>query len=426
MLLRPFRLWLHSWFESWTPPDQSNVLAGSGAAIPTATGALGIAIPLTGQAALVSTATGDIGFPTSLGGAAAIITLASGTLSGGSIPMAEQLSGNTQVSATATGNLDTNDIAGAALVVSTVHGAITINTLLSSAAVARAIASGNPSVLVPLGASAVTTETVTGAVAGNISISGNAKDIASATAIVNMLQSFTGSAASRAAAVASLTIGANLAGNAAAVGTTTGALNVGISLDADAEAKVAALGATGVSTSLAGQASVEMTATSTLKDLSTPVSGPCYAVNLTTGAVTTLSNFGFEKLTRAHAALYGLKSGTVYQLTGDTDPGPIGIEVTMRFAPLVMPTMHLYRLHYMYIRAREVDGITAIPLYDETVGYRYDTVADEREGLRVTKVNTGNGNSWHSLGLIIKNKNGGKLDLAGVEFITSQLVRRSK
>lgn len=381
---------------------------------------------LAGTAQAVSSATGDLKLTViGLAGDAIVRVAVAGDLSAGGI-VAEQLGGDARVSSTVTGNLQTNEISGAAAGLVTATGQTGIATSLSAAAVTRAIAAGTPSVLVPLGATAQVINAVTGALLGAVPIAGDADGVASATAVVNMLQSFTGSAAARAAAVASLTIGASMSGTAAAVGTVTGELGVGVDLDGDAQARASASGDTGVSTSLAGQAVSQAALTGTLKDISTPADGPCYAVNLATGAATTLSNFGFEKLSRAHAALYGLKSGTVYQLTGDTDPGPTSIDATIRLAPMVMPTMHLHRLHYMYIRAREVDGITAIPVYDETVGYRYDTTADARGGLRVTKVNTGNGNSWHSLGLIVKNKNGGKLDLAGVEFVINQLVRRTK
>jgi hypothetical protein len=384
--------------------DEASALAGTAQAAATATGDLSLTvIGIAGNAIVQVAVVGDLG-----------------------INMAEALGGGAVVSSTVTGDLQTDNISGAAAGLVTATGQTGIATPLSAAAVTRAIAAGTPSVLVPLGATAQVINAVTGALLGAVPIAGDADVVASATAVVNMLQSFTGSAAARAAAVASLTIGASMSGAAAAVGTVTGELGVGVDLDGDAQARASASGATGVSTSLAGQAVSQAALTGTLKDISTPADGPCYAVNLATGAATTLSNFGFEKLSRAHAALYGLKSGTVYQLAGDTDPGPTNIDATIRLSPMVMPTMYLHRLHYMYIRAREVDGITAIPVYDETVGYRYDTVADARGGLRVTKVNTGNGNSWHSLGLIVKNKNGGKLDLAGVEFVINQLVRRTK
>jgi hypothetical protein len=384
--------------------DEASALAGTAQAATTATGDLNLTvIGIAGNAIVQVAVVGDLG-----------------------INMAEALGGGAVVSSTVTGNLQTDNISGAAAGLVTATGQTGIATPLSAAAVTRAIAAGTPSVLVPLGATAQVINAVTGALLGAVPIASDADGVASATAVVNMLQSFTGSAAARAAAVASLTIGASMSGAAAAVGTVTGALGVGVDLDGDAQARASASGATGVSTSLAGQAVSQAALTGTLKDISTSADGPCYAVNLATGAATTLSNFGFEKLSRAHAALYGLKSGTVYQLTGDTDPGPTNIDATIRLSPMVMPTMYLHRLHYMYIRAREVDGITAIPVYDETVGYRYDTAADARGGLRVTKVNTGNGNSWHSLGLIVKNKNGGKLDLAGVEFVINQLVRRTK
>lgn len=382
---------------------------------------------LAGDAQAVATAAADLGLTViGLAGDAVVRVAVTGDLIAGII-VAEELSGDARVSSTVTGALDTDQISGAAAGLVTAAGQVGMAAPLSAEAVARAIAAGTPSVLVPLGASAQVISAVTGALLGTTGLTGDAESVASATGIANLLQSLSGSAASRAAAVAALTIGASMTGSAAAVGTVAGALGVGMDLDADAQARASASGATGVSVDLSGQATAAAEAAGTLRDVGTITGGTTYAVNLSTNAVTTLLNFDFERLTRAHSALYGLKSGTLYQVAGDVDPSSAPIPATLRLAPW-MPSsgVHQYRLNYFYLRARETDGLTVTPIYDEVFGIPYQTAADARLGARTTKVGVGLGNAWHSLGLIVQNRNGGQIGLAGVEMVVSPLSRRPK
>lgn len=386
--------------------DDAGALAGAAQAVTTATGALGLTvIGLAGDAVVRIAVTGD---------------LTTGVI------VAEQLSGNARVSSTVTGALSTNEISGSAAGLVTAAGQVGMASPLSAEAVARAIAAGTPSVLVPLGASAAVVSAVTGALLGATGLGADAEGAASATGIANLLQSLSGSAASMAAAVAALTIGASMAGSAAAVGTVAGALGVGVDLDADARARAGASGATGISVDLSGHATGTADATGTLRDVGPVTGGTVYAMNLSNGAVTTLLNFDFERLTRAHSALYGLKDGALYKVTGDADPGPTPIPATLRLAPWMPAGVHQHRLDYFYIRARETDGLTVTPIYDEVSGVQYQTAANARLGTRTTKVNIGLGNAWHSLGLIVANRNGGQLGLAGVEMVVSPLSRRPK
>ena len=381
---------------------------------------------LAGAAQAVSTATGNLALTViGLAGDAVVRVAVTGDLTTGVI-VAEQLSGNARVSSTVTGALSTNEISGSAAGLATAAGQVGMASPLSAEAVARAIAAGTPSVLVPMGASAAVVSAVTGALLGATGLGADAEGVASATGIANLLQSLSGSAASRAAAVAALTIGASMAGSAAAVGTVTGALGVGVDLDAVARARAGASGATGVSVDLSGHATATAEAAGTLRDVGPVTGGTVYAMNLSNGAVTTLLNFDFERLTRAHSALYGLKGGTLYKVTGDADPGPTPIPATLRLAPWMPASVNQHRLDYFYIRARETDGLTVTPIYDEVSGVQYQTAANARLGTRTTKVNIGLGNAWHSLGLIVANRNGGQLGLAAVEMVVSPLSRRPK
>lgn len=382
---------------------------------------------LAGSAQAVATASGDLGLTViGLAGDAVVRVAVVGDLNTGAI-VAEQMSGSAQVRVTATGDLQTNEIQGTAPVVATATGQLRMATPLSAEAVARAIAAGTPSVLVPLGSSAAVVEAATGALLARSGLAGSAVDVASASAAMVAAMAASGSAASRAAAVASLMVGSSLAGQAAAVGTVTGALGVGMDLDADAQARASATAATGVSTDLSGQARVTTEATGTLRDIATVTGGITYAVNLSTGAVTNLLNFNFERLVTAHGGtLYGLKAGTLYAIGGDADPGSATIAATLRFAPFAHGNIGQKRLETVYLYTRELDGLTVTPIYDETAGVAYTTIPLDRDGMRASRAHVGRGNAWHTLGLVVANRDGGKLDVGGIEPVVSNLSRKRR
>ena len=68
-----------------------------------------------------------------------------------------------------------------------------------------------------------------------------------------------------------------------------------------------------------------------------------YAVNLTTGAVTTLLLGGFDKLMTAHGRLYGLKNGELTRLEGDIAVSYTHLDVYKRqvFDKVLNSTRHL-------------------------------------------------------------------------------------
>lgn len=381
---------------------------------------------LAGAAANAASATGDLKLTViGLAGGATVRVAVTGDLSAGGI-MAEALGGDAKVKIAATGDLQTDNIQGAAPAVATAAGSVALRTPLSAEAVARAIAAGTPSVLVPLGGSAQVVEAATGALLARSGLAGSAADVASASAAMIAAMAASGSAASRAAAVAALMVGSSLAGSAAAVGSVSGAAGVATDLDADAASRAGAAGATGVSVDLSGQARVSPEAAGALREVAAVTGGITYAANLATGAVTTLLGFDFERLATAHGALYGLKAGTLYRVGGDTDPGGARIAATVRFAPGDYGTIGQKRLETVYLYSREMAGLTVTPIYDETEGIAYTTIPLGRDGMRASRAHVGRGNEWHTLGLIVANRDGGKLDVGGIEPVISELSRRQR
>jgi hypothetical protein len=149
-----------------------------------------------------------------------------------------------------------------------------------------------------------------------------------------------------------------------------------------------------------------------------------YAVNLTTGAVTTLSNFYFERLVRAHGRTYGLLAGTLYRIEGTVDPGDAPISVSIRTGSIPPKADVLRRLDKVYLHARERYGITMTPIYDEVQGRTHYPKPGIRNGMIVHRTNIGLNNQWHTLGLQITNIDGGALDVGGLEVLTAPLTRR--
>lgn len=151
-----------------------------------------------------------------------------------------------------------------------------------------------------------------------------------------------------------------------------------------------------------------------------------YAVNLNTGAVTQLLLGGFDKLVTAHGYLYGLKNGALTRLEGDTDPGAVAIPMTVRFAPQDFGTRQVKRVSDVYLSVRESDGLTLDLIQDETTAWTYQTATDTAPAYGTHKLKTGKGIRFHTVGLVIKNRNGGKLDLGGLELNLSELARKPR
>lgn len=156
----------------------------------------------------------------------------------------------------------------------------------------------------------------------------------------------------------------------------------------------------------------------------TPALETTYAVNLTSGAVTQLVLGAFEKLVVAHGRLYGLRSGSLLYLGGDDDQGT-DIAMTVRFAPQQFGVYQAKRLNgAVYLNTRESDGVTLSLIQDETTAWKYQTATDTAPAMGTHRVKVGRGITFHSLGLTIENRDGGRLDVGGLELPVYPLSRR--
>jgi len=160
------------------------------------------------------------------------------------------------------------------------------------------------------------------------------------------------------------------------------------------------------------------------KSGATPALETTYAVNLTSGAVTQLVLGAFEKLVVAHGRLYGLRSGSLLYLGGDDDQGT-DIAMTVRFAPQQFGAYQAKRLNgVVYLNTRESDGVTLSLIQDETTAWKYQTATDTAPAMGTHRVKVGRGITFHSLGLTIENRDGGRLDVGGLELPVYPLSRR--
>ncbi len=151
-----------------------------------------------------------------------------------------------------------------------------------------------------------------------------------------------------------------------------------------------------------------------------------YAVNLSTGAVTTLLLGGFDKLVSAHGRLYGLQDGALTRLEGEVDGTDTPIPVTIRFAPSTFGTNFVKRMPALYLSMREYDGVTLELVADEIKTWRYRTNTDTAPAYGTHRFSLGAGVKFHTAGLILKNRNGGKFSLGGLDPLIEVLSRRPR
>lgn len=151
-----------------------------------------------------------------------------------------------------------------------------------------------------------------------------------------------------------------------------------------------------------------------------------YAVNLNTGAVTQLLLGGFDKLVTAHGRLYGLKDGALTRLEGNVDGTETLIPATIRFAANTFDTNNVKRISNVYWSTRESDGITMDLIADERTVWRYQTTTDTAPAFGTHKIKTGLGVVFHTAGIVLRNRDGGTLDIGGGEFIVHPLSRKPR
>jgi hypothetical protein len=112
-------------------------------------------------------------------------------------------------------------------------------------------------------------------------------------------------------------------------------------------------------------------------------------------------------------------------LDGDLDIDTT-IPATVRFAPQTFNTDRAKRLSTVYLNTREDDGLTLEVIPDEKTTWRYQTATDTAPAYGTHKMKIGRGIKFHTAGLMLYNRNGGRMDVGGMELIVDVLSRRLK
>jgi hypothetical protein len=80
----------------------------------------------------------------------------------------------------------------------------------------------------------------------------------------------------------------------------------------------------------------------------------------------------------------------------------------------------------VYLNTREDDGLTLDCVADEKTVWRYQTPTDRAPAMGTHKIKTGRGVVFHSAGLQLRNRNGGRMDVGGMELLVEPLSRRPR
>lgn len=147
-----------------------------------------------------------------------------------------------------------------------------------------------------------------------------------------------------------------------------------------------------------------------------------YAINLATGAITTLALGAVSKLVTAFGRLYILQpDGSLACL----DQADAAVDAQIRFAQQDFSTNFLKRLAEVYLSTRQTDGLQVELIADEQETWRYQAPATD-ESYHTTKVSVGKGVKFHTAGLIVRNHNGGRLAIGSLEMPVQILSRKPR
>jgi len=311
-----------------------------------------------------------------------------------------------------------------AQVIATAAGSLSNEIAIASESTTEVTASGIPSVLTVLGAAAAALSSAAASIRNDILLYGSAAATSSATATATTQTSLAGSASANSSSSGVLSQIINLAGTASAIATAVAAISQSSAISGAANALASSAGEVAQAVAVASTATVNIEAGGDLSITQTINGETTYAVNLKTGAVTSLTNFNFNRLVYAHGKTYGLKGGKLYRIEGDKDPGETSINAILRFSASNIGIETLQRLNKIYIVSRTQSDIKVTPIYDEVSGIEYYSTADTQEGMTKHRISVGKNNKWYTLGLKIENVNGGAIDIGGFELLTIQLSRR--
>ncbi len=311
-----------------------------------------------------------------------------------------------------------------AQVIATAAGSLSNEIAIASESTTEITASGSPSVLTALGAAAAALSSAAASIRNDILLYGSAAATSSATATATTQTSLAGSASANSSSSGVLSQIINLAGSASAIASAVAAISQSSAISGAANVLASAAGEVVQAVAVASTSTVNIEASGNLNITQTINGEIIYAVNLKTGAITTLTNFNFNRLVRAHGKLYGLKSGKLYRIEGTKDPDNTNIDTILRFSSSNLGVETIQRLNKIYIVSRTQSDIKVTPIYDEVSGIEYYSTADTQEGMTKHRISVGKNNKWYTLGLKIENVNGGAIDIGGFELLTIQLSRR--
>ena len=154
-----------------------------------------------------------------------------------------------------------------------------------------------------------------------------------------------------------------------------------------------------------------------------PDSAPAavWLINVRTGAITTAHWGAFDRLVTAHGRLYGLRAGQLHTLDA-ANPVPM----TLRFASQDFGTGLLKSCTEVYLQCRDAQGVILTVISDETTHYTYTPPLRSSPSYGSQKVSVGKGLRFHTLGLIVQNREGGPFDLGGMELLIVPTSRRPR
>ena len=275
-----------------------------------------------------------------------------------------------------------------------------------------------------MGAAAAALSSAAASIRNDILLYGSAAATSSATATATTQTSLAGSASANSSSSGVLSQIINLAGTASAIATAVAAISQSSAISGAANALASSAGEVAQAVAVASTATVNIEAGGDLSITQTINGETTYAVNLKTGAVTSLTNFNFNRLVYAHGKTYGLKGGKLYRIEGDKDPGETSINAILRFSASNIGIETLQRLNKIYIISRNNASLKVTPIYDEVNGIEYHSTAITQDGMVKHRVSVGKDNKWNTIGLQIENVNGEAVDIGGFELLTIQLSRR--
>lgn len=150
-----------------------------------------------------------------------------------------------------------------------------------------------------------------------------------------------------------------------------------------------------------------------------------YVVTLGTNAVTQWRAGRIDKAASAADGVFFLRDGRVYRVAGEDDDG-VPVAMRVRFAPTDFGSPQLKRADTIYFHCRERNGMRLSLVPDERVIERYGTAPDRQRGIGAHKVNVGRGVQFHTLGLVVENVAGERLEIGRIDLLVTELSRKPR